>query len=195
MFIAAIYEGAILLYGNTAYFHHLRFPRCQYTFYALANRYQPKCLRVYLIEGHPHALRHVVMGEEGARTIDAAKEKQIYRVHKESTIEIGVGECEEKLSADDLATCLLTHLARYTLLGGFVHVAESTRKIQCILGGFLGTTADKQFVPFIDNHGYGRGTRIKVIDKAALATLVALLIMFLKGSPTLGTIVKGMKGV
>ena len=116
-------------------------------------------------------------------------------MYQEITIQIGIGQSEQKLCIDDLTPGFFAYLTSHTLLSRLVHIAESSREIQRPLGWLFGTSTYEQLITFIDDNSYGRGAGVKVIHKTALQAVIRLLIVLFKLSATLGTVMKGFKWV
>ena len=116
-------------------------------------------------------------------------------MYQEITIQIGIGQSEQKLCIDDLTPGFFAYLTSHTLLSRLIHITKATRKVQCTLGWLFGTSTYEQLITFIDDNSYGRGAGVKVIHKTALQTVIRLLIVLFELSATLGTEMKGLKWV
>jgi len=95
-------------------------------------------------------------------------------VNVQSSIGIDVGNREEKLHALHVQTRLLLHFASHALFACLVAVAEAAGKVECPEGRLLGASHGKELVLVVHDDGYGRGTRVEIIDEAAVFAPLAL---------------------
>ena len=152
----------------------------QQTFDTFADGHQSEVSDAKLVEGHPEAVRHVVLGAQLRAVRNGTAEEEVEGVNHESGVFIEVGDGEAVFGTFDGEPRLFAYLPCDTFLSGLVHVDESPGEVECSFGRVLRPSADEQFSFGVEDEGDRGCAGIEVVGKSAVGTLLGFGIAHLE---------------